>query len=147
MRREGLVFHQRVDKGLCLAIPHPRLGEQDMLHGLGVWICRFNGAVHDQLQRGQIFLDLVDMGLCDADRLLLPVPNVQQFHQPAGDGLSVNGIQHICAFLGIAFFPQIRGGEPQVMGGEVLCQHRNQETVVHVLDDPVDGTGQFPGLV
>ena len=136
-----------MDKGLCLAVPHPRLGEQDVFHRFCVRIGCLNGAVHDQLQRSQIFLDLVDMGLRNADGLLLPVADVQQLHQPAGDRFGVDGVQHLRALFWIALFPQVRGSEPQVVGGEVLRQHRDQEAVVHVLNDPVDGTGQLPGLV
>ena len=144
---KGFILHQHMDKGLCLAVPHPRLGEQDVFHRFCVRIGCLNGAVHDQLQRSQIFLDLVDMGLRNADGLLLPVADVQQLHQPAGDRLSINGIQHIRALLEITLFPQVCGSEPQIVGGEILRQYRDQETVVHILDDPIDGAGQLPGLV
>ena len=123
VRCKGFILHQHMDKGLCLAVPHPRLGEQDVFHRFCVRIGCLNGAVHDQLQRSQIFLDLVDMGLRNADGLLLPVADVQQLHQPAGDRLSINGIQHIRALLGITLFPQVCGSEPQIVGGEILRQY------------------------
>ena len=37
----------------------------------------------------------------DADGLLLPVADVQQFHQPAGDRFGVDGVQHLRALFWI----------------------------------------------
>ena len=94
-----------------------------MFHGSRSWISGFNGAVHDQFQRGEILFDLLDVGICDTDGLFLFVADVQQLHQALGDRFRIDMIQYLGTLFGIALFPKIRGGQPQVVRLEVIGQN------------------------
>ena len=94
-----------------------------MFHWFNSGVRRFNGTIHNQLQRGKILLNLYDVSSCDTDGLLLLVPDIQQFHQTLGDRLCINGIQCLCALFGVTLFPQICGRKPQVMGKKIIGQH------------------------
>ena len=122
-RRELLILQQGMDKCLSLTISHSRLCEENMFHWFNSGVRRFNGTIHNQLQRGKILLNLYDVSSCDTDGLLLLVPDIQQFHQTPGDRLCINGIQRLCALFGVTLFPQICGSEPQVMGKKIIGQH------------------------
>lgn len=99
-----LVLHQSMDKRLRLAVTHSRLSEEDMLYRFTVRRGRFNGAVHDEVQRGKVFLDLCHMDFRNWNGLFLLVADVQNVHEPFRNGFCINLVQSGCPFFRVTFF-------------------------------------------
>ena len=102
---KGFILHQRPYQRPCLTVPHSRLCKDHTFLDSDPRFCILNGALHNQIQRLQVLLNLCRMLRQNLHRLLLPVPDFQQLHHPFGDRFSVDVIQNIRSLLRIPIFP------------------------------------------
>ena len=87
------------------------------------------------------------MCFCYTNRLFFLIADVQNIHQTSCYSLCINGIKHISALPRITLFSQIRCGKPQIMGHKILRQHLQKKPMVHILNNTVNGTCQFPSFI